>query len=148
MLGKFYHTEDHPRVCGEHGDDVLDHDSPFGSSPRMRGARRSDKSHKPAVGIIPAYAGSTWPRCPHPRTTRDHPRVCGEHATVLSCTRGTLGSSPRMRGARPQYHEDEDSYRIIPAYAGSTNRSHDRALASWDHPRVCGEHRLSACLST
>ena len=32
---------------------------------------------------------------------------------------------------------------IIPAYAGNTERSSSRSWPSWDHPRVCGEHRLA-----
>ena len=50
---------DHPRVCGEHGDNNEESIEDLGSSPRMRG---------------------TPVRCPNPiRRPRDHPRVCGEH---------------------------------------------------------------------
>ena len=33
------------------------------------------------AGIIPAYAGNTYARPKRATGTRDHPRVCGEHAT-------------------------------------------------------------------
>ena len=70
---------DHPRVCGEH---LISHASPegsTGSSPRMRGTPAHAGSVAQQVGIIPAYAGNTTqPRTSRP-STRDHPRVCGEH---------------------------------------------------------------------
>ena len=51
--------EDHPRVCGEHSTlTVMDFEI-SGSSPRMRGARHIEPDARIAVGIIPAYAGST-----------------------------------------------------------------------------------------
>ena len=50
---------DHPRVCGEHEwhSDVVT--AAQGSSPRMRGALHLLGLHALALGIIPAYAGST-----------------------------------------------------------------------------------------
>ena len=70
---------DHPRVCGEHFVLCRVIQLSRGSSPRMRGAPHARGATCRAVGIIPAYAGSTL------RTRRrfgsrwDHPRVCGEH---------------------------------------------------------------------
>ena len=137
---------DHPRIRGEHG---------FVFEQMSK-----------AEGIIPAYAGSTISglgiRCwksgssPHTRgahlhngkrsqRSRDHPRIRGEHGLR------------RQRRLPPR--------RIIPAYAGSTQKTrlrpmrvsgsspHTRgALANsrgyhWqlgDHPRIRGEH-IGAC---
>ena len=50
-------------------------------------------------GIIPAYAGSTLRPLDPGNSTRDHPRVCGEHSTFAVCICLQKGSSPRMRGA-------------------------------------------------
>ena len=137
-------ARDHPRVCGEHHvpfTPVLDG---RGSSPRMRGAPACLIQAGGFLGIIPAYAGSTRQapcRCP-PR--RDHPRVCGEHATICHALPHLTGSSPRMRGAlRPPLADDVDGG-IIPAYAGSTPRPRRWARRPRDHPRVCGEHRWRA----
>ena len=133
---------DHPRIRGEHQE-------------------RWQSSH-PSEGIIPAYAGSTttshssgsWPEgsSPHtrgaPRTwcarassTRDHPRIRGEHVGLQEAVAHRLG--------------------IIPAYAGSTIGHALSAIKSWgssphtrgaprttrsianrprDHPRIRGEH--------
>ena len=50
---------DHPRVCGEHDQLCKKAFGRTGSSPRMRGARRVRARRRVALGIIPAYAGST-----------------------------------------------------------------------------------------
>ena len=50
---------DHPRVCGEHSASAVSVSAAQGSSPRMRGAHHIDTSGIAALGIIPAYAGST-----------------------------------------------------------------------------------------
>ena len=71
---------------------------------------------------------------------RDHPRVCGEHPFVSPPPATSLGSSPRMRGARERYRIHPPRHGIIPAYAGSTS-GHTRPInLAQDHPRVCGEH--------
>ena len=70
---------DHPRVCGEHFLHANRRASRQGSSPRMRGAPRHAPVASDAVGIIPAYAGSTAPSFLKVSQYRDHPRVCGEH---------------------------------------------------------------------
>ena len=51
--------QDHPRVCGEHSPEVDQAPASIGSSPRMRGALTTDWTYPVAIGIIPAYAGST-----------------------------------------------------------------------------------------
>ena len=37
------------------------------------------------------------------------------------------------------------SYRITPAYAGKSDSKSAAAMAGWDHPRLCGEKRLTEC---
>ena len=103
----------------------------LGSSPHTRGTRLFLAASMSLKGIIPAYTGNTGRvgevrlhrtgSSPHTRgtqaaksrgtpTTRDHPRIRGEHAA--SCKGGS-----RRRG-------------IIPAYAGNTNHSGVQ-LATW-----------------
>ena len=50
---------DHPRVCGEHRDGVLDSFSVGGSSPRVRGTQALYVVGQKRFGIIPACAGNT-----------------------------------------------------------------------------------------
>ena len=135
---------DHPRVCGEHSVSQPCKWRCTGSSPRMRGARGSGRHKRRRCGIIPAYAGSTLSyQCPC-FSMQDHPRVCGEHDAPRDFLVHLEGSSPRMRGARRRGSSPATGHRIIPAYAGSTCNNQHRTYRSWDHPRVCGEHTVSA----
>ena len=59
MLGMRPVRPDHPRIRGEHGDDVVGYESDDGSSPHTRGAHRHRLGLGRRQGIIPAYAGST-----------------------------------------------------------------------------------------
>ena len=120
-----YHRQihrDHPRRCGEHDVVQADPIPVAGSSPQMRGARRTLGHLDMHPGIIPADAGSTSP-WPGPRSRRwDHPRRCGEHTSPRTGPYGLRGSSPQMRGARRGCVWDDVFARIIPADAGSTFR--------------------------
>ena len=93
-----------------------------------------------AVGIIPAYAGST----PSPSSSSpgkaDHPRIRGEHDRVRDVRGARAGSSPHTRGARHLPRRPSIVERIIPAYAGSTIPETRRLQRRADHPRIRGEH--------
>ena len=74
---------DHPRVCGEHLDELvlLDLvDLASGSSPRVRGTPPPVGNLRNVQGIIPACAGNTFGVSIMAVPFGDHPRVCGEHA--------------------------------------------------------------------
>ena len=107
-------------MCGEHTTDDsfnLDH---MGSSPHVRGAHCETCPSVFETGIIPACAGSTHSKPTTRSSIRDHPRMCGEHAT------------PRT--------DTPDSTGIIPACAGSTSVCFLGKFLVGDHPRMCGEH--------
>ena len=110
-------------------------------------------------------AGSTPIAVPLVHVARDHPRVGGEHAHWTITSHASIGSSPRWgehawelvgpplidgssprwRGAlrRPPAHHQV--HRIIPALAGSTCGLGRPLAPPQDHPRVGGEHIVSAC---
>ena len=93
---------DHPRIRGEHPwarDVPLPH---VGSSPHTRGAR--SRSGASAAG------------------TGDHPRIRGEHDVAFDRDVHAHGSSPHTRGAQGTVDSRRLAGRIIPAYAGSTER--------------------------
>ena len=115
-------VRDHPRGCGEHG--TISAVIPLlqGSSQRMRGAQTSVVDGVMVIGIIPADAGSTLVSGRYMSERKDHPRGCGEHPARIRIQSTRLGSSPRMRGARPSCWSPTSSSRIIPADAGSTQR--------------------------
>ena len=133
-------SPDHPRIRGEHS--LLSHkfNPQIGSSPHTRGAQPPGASGGVDAGIIPAYAGSTtsgrvW-RC----RRRDHPRIRGEHQSEEGKGRGRSGSSPHTRGAPSVISPARYVSRIIPAYAGSTDRLAKAMANHRDHPRIRGEH--------
>ena len=72
---------------------------------------------------------------------KDHPRIRGEHKWDEFLLMSRLGSSPHTRGAPPTGSSPGRSWRIIPAYAGSTSLSTRIAWHPPDHPRIRGEHR-------
>ena len=51
---------DHPRVCGENGENKSSDNAKQGSPPRMRGKRRQIFLCFFNDGITPAYAGKTY----------------------------------------------------------------------------------------
>ena len=89
---------DHPRACGEHGEQVTHAPSPVGSSPRLRGTLLRTLGLQLGQGIIPALAGNTATTPVASPLSRDHPRACGEHECFINSANGYWGSSPRLRG--------------------------------------------------
>ena len=71
-------SKDHPRACGERTHWLPLSVNVPGSPPRMRGKGFGKAHHEGVVGITPAHAGK-GPALAHIfRTSRDHPRACGE----------------------------------------------------------------------
>ena len=109
----------------------------------MRGALSDQEGTYQAIGIIPACAGSTAPHGRTARPKRDHPRMCGEHSFNIHQFAGEQGSSPHVRGALLQRQRHRIRAGIIPACAGSTWSMAIGTAWDGDHPRMCGEHRIS-----
>ena len=130
---------DHPRVCGEQDNSLPCFFLHFGSPPRMRGAAITSLNLSQYVRITPAYAGSSLPRLPHPPSSQDHPRVCGEQKRWQRSLKNMTGSPPRMRGAGSVANVSPWKIRITPAYAGSRRLRGLPGRLLWDHPCVCGE---------
>ena len=131
---------DHPRVRGEHCVSPSTARTARGSSPRARGAPLHGLENRRESGIIPACAGSTLRRPSRPSSSRDHPRVRGEHENAPDGVVAAQGSSPRARGARRVSALVAGYVGIIPACAGSTTVAHPAHWRVRDHPRVRGEH--------
>ena len=133
-------TQDHPRMRGEHVFTVTEVIPSEGSSPHARGAQVREGACRLRGGIIPACAGST--RLPTRRraSSRDHPRMRGEHAFFGQPTTVSIGSSPHARGAPEAALGQNLGIGIIPACAGSTAFSRSPCVVSRDHPRMRGEH--------
>ena len=136
---------DHPRIRGEHSAPRWAWSQAPGSSPHTREAPSSTTGQWYAIGIIPAYAGSTtlWKHVV--MACGDHPRIRGEHRKRSLLKRFVTGSSPHTRGALTRSWPSSSASGIIPAYAGSTTSWAIANAASGDHPRIRGEHSF-ACL--
>ena len=73
----------HPRVCGEHLSMRRQLKRPRGSSPRVRGTHSDAVRLGVTLRFIPACAGNTAPGSKADFKVPVHPRVCGEHDSVL-----------------------------------------------------------------
>ena len=127
-------------MCGEHSDAALMIAPRSGSSPHVRGAHGEALVRDFEVGIIPACAGSTSMSAAYLSLSRDHPRMCGEHAMLIRSRASKSGSSPHVRGALTVGHATGREHGIIPACAGSTKCVMAIFVSERDHPRMCGEH--------
>ena len=135
---------DHPRACGANSDTQRGRDVVAGSSPRMRGKQARPLPGKVAVRIIPAHAGQTGHPSPSKPLGPDHPRACGANSVVEARGERHDGSSPRMRGKRPETGRCRPEGRIIPAHAGQTSRYRLWDTPNADHPRACGANFWAA----
>ena len=137
---------DHPRACGENASRPLPERTVSGSPPRMRGKRVCAGIRCRASGITPAHAGKTPSAPSHPPPGGDHPRACGENPGLTLAVCELLGSPPRMRGKHLLCPEMDLLVRITPAHAGKTTYEHPAKQEARDHPRACGENRLTTSI--
>ena len=72
-------------------------------------------------GITPAYAGKSSALPLRSRTSRDHPRLCGEKMVGLLSQSPEAGSPPPMRGKVPVQILRAAHRWITPAYAGKSH---------------------------
>ena len=105
----------------------------------MRGKAECLTCCRFAHGITPAYAGKSAPHPAGGLERQDHPRVCGEKCRAFLHLTVVVGSPPRMRGKGIQPCNQWVRVGITPAYAGKRAAPSGSSMASWDHPRVCGE---------
>ena len=75
--------QDHPRVCGNHAGSRFPVALPVGSPPRVREPLIGCRVPVSFRGITPACAGTTQSSEEIPTGIKDHPRVCGNHATGI-----------------------------------------------------------------
>ena len=111
---------EHPRVCGENKSGAVLNTSGAGTSPRMRGKPRWSLSPPEKLRNIPAYAGKTVVRVDSKRSSKEHPRVCGENSMPVAPSSACCGTSPRMRGKLDETSHGVEDPGNIPAYAGKT----------------------------
>ena len=134
-----------------------------GSPPRVRGKNRAQHVHRHVKGITPACAGKrsrsrrsrlhSWD---HPRVCgektwqwqdkadiKGSPRVCGEKCAGIVALLIKVGSPPRVRGKVCIYIRLCGCVGITPACAGKRTTMMGRTRRFGDHPRVCGEKKIT-----
>ena len=111
-----------------------------GSSPHARGTLHSLINRRQSIRIIPACAGNTNCRSACGNSSRDHPRMRGEHMCISEAFWADWGSSPHARGTHNRRITSCSPPRIIPACAGNTATPTFAFEAKRDHPRMRGEH--------
>ena len=121
-LPDMVYSRDHPRACGEQCPLLSSHGSTEGSPPRVRGTAWVWIIPPVDTGITPARAGNSKNLTLLERSTKDHPRACGEQNAGNQAVFIDVGSPPRVRGT-------------------AFHRAMDEAIAA-DHPRACGEQEL------
>ena len=84
----------------------------------MRGKVLQQSDRKPHSGITPAYAGKSVRSQALPDAVRDHPRLCGEKASLAESRARANGSPPPMRGKVKVLLVEFVVRGITPAYAG------------------------------
>ena len=131
---------DHPRLRGEHYRRNRTGPDAAGPPPPARGARSTAAPPSLAGGTTPACAGSTSSTARTPRSSRDHPRLRGEHPSMHAFWSGCMGPPPPARGARGPRRRGLPAHGTTPACAGSTSAPWCSTWPRRDHPRLRGEH--------
>ena len=111
---------DHPRRCGENAFMAVCFGFVLGSPPQVRGKRLSMLLPELSTGITPAGAVKTLIISVIFNRRRDHPRRCGENASLQLHVGQSLGSPPQVRGKLNKRTEHKLYLRITPAGAGKT----------------------------
>ena len=92
--------QDHPRIHGEHLLNCSCVFPPKGSPPHTRGTPFCFCSVQTLSRITPAYTGNTPLITNSVLTSRDHPRIHGEHIQLFLDVKFHVGSPPHTRGTQ------------------------------------------------
>ncbi|AWR87916.1 hypothetical protein Mtai_v1c26880 [Meiothermus taiwanensis WR-220] len=111
-----------------------------GSSPRVRGIRGFVASGANRQRFIPAGAGNTGEEEAPRLFPAVHPRGCGEYPWPLSPRIFAIGSSPRVRGIRPQAGHCREVFGSSPRVRGILMQDVLSIAIGAVHPRGCGEY--------
>ena len=133
-------TRAHPHSCGENRPMIAMCAVLLGSSPLMRGKQRAGEGRAALGGLIPTHAGkTTFSRSTLTRAWA-HPRSREENVVVAFTRFFLLGSSPLMRGKRPERVDELPEPGLIPAHAGKTSLNRAARSRSGAHPRSRAEN--------
>ncbi len=135
-----WHPSDHPRLRGDHWEQLAATVTSSGSPPPARGPLVTDPARLTRRGITPACAGTTCRTLRRGIRWPDHPRLRGDHIRYPTKSAACLGSPPPARGPLVGLFDALLSLRITPAYAGTTPPTDPPPPDAPDHPRLRGDH--------
>ena len=141
-------TTVHPRVYGEHSRGFSLGFSLGGSSPCVRGTRKSLSSIGLHARFIPVCTGNTCTLSSVLDSISVHPRVYGEHQNLLIQHYYINGSSPCVRGTPTGPRLGKETHRFIPVCTGNTGLLGELKNIQPVHPRVYGEHECAEVIVT
>ena len=113
----------------------------------MRGQDVRVSSSYIITRITPADAGTSVMLGKACKGLQDHPRGCGDKIFWIPQGPLAAGSPPRMRGQGVCPLAPSLPLRITPADAGTRSCTRSCLRSAWDHPRGCGDKRLSSLRS-
>ena len=116
----------------------------LGRSPRGRGRPGMPTAWGGPTGKIPARAGTTRRRWPHPRQGREDPRAGGDDVAPGSLPRFDGGRSPRGRGRHAGAGAGGRRGGKIPARAGTTPWRPRPTRSGREDPRAGGDDASTA----
>ena len=102
--------------------------------PRMRGKGLNPPRYSGICRITPAYAGKRSPSCRKLKTSRDHPRICGEKLLQVVRLYAAVGSPPHMRGKVLPNAVQLKKSGITPAYAGKSTAAFSSSRTTLGSP--------------
>ena len=70
--------------------------------------------------------------------------MCGNHCLSRCRSQLRAGSPPRVREPQTDGTVQLNATGITPACAGTTSARSQTRSATWDHPRVCGNHSVQS----
>ena len=114
--------EDHPRMCGEQNQLLMDQVPIPGSPPCVRGTVHLCARSRRRSRITHACAGNRRGCSSFFPFFADHPRVCGEQIAPIHLQMTSIGSPPRVRGTGHDRGAGFPAGRITPACAGNSAR--------------------------
>ena len=127
----------------------MDGGSGLGLPPPTRGTRPLSLPIFTNYRITPAYAGNTLFSMYLRVTSRDYPRLRGEHVVKVLPFLSCPGLPPPTRGTPANVCSLFVIRGITPAYAGNTQRFYRLQRSERDYPRLRGENpRLTLHLYT
>ncbi len=116
----------------------------MGPPPRARGPRRAHGDDAGGAGTTPAWAGTTTGSPAFRFAPVDHPRVRGDHRSIMSSVIRSPGPPPRARGPPGVRRVLLRRAGTTPACAGTTHQLRRGSRPLGDHPRVRGDHEDGA----